>query len=324
MAGSDTQALLEIGPFAEGFRLQTEALRQFHQLAAEIGGSECPVGPMPSEFLQVRRNVFSTFFLGCTRCLVGGDRFLPLYAMVNQCMRAWVTACDNLLDDENKQVLNFAFAGQGARTRAVLTLMLADRVLDRFILDRYGDADLVRRAGVRSLAALVPSALQECEEEVRPVAVLPSAEVLASVHHRKTGRLFAAPLALPIELEHPAAERAAAAVAGVTAFGMACQILDDAKDMAQDIAQGRHNLLVSLVSEDTGSTGWVEAVRREPGGTWESWDRYPRAARQALALARGRFADAFTALERIGITATPGQRRAVVATIHSLLGVPEL
>lgn len=323
MTGPNTLALLEIGPFAEGFRMQLETLATFHRLATEIGGSECPVSPMPTGLLEVRRNVFSTFFLGCTRCLVGGGRYLPLYAMVNQCMRAWVTACDNLLDDENKEVLRFAIAGEGARTRAVLTLMLADRVLDRFLLDRYGDADLVRQVGVRSLAALVPSALQECEEEVRPVAVLPSAEILSSVHHRKTGRLFAAPLALPIELERPAADRAAAAVAGVTAFGLACQILDDAKDMAQDIAQGRHNLLVSLVSEEAGSSVWLEGLRREPSGTWESWDRYPRQARQAEALAEAQFGQAFAALDRIGIAATTAQRRAVVATIRSLLGMPE-
>jgi len=315
--------LLEIGPFAEGFRLQLETLATFHRLAAEIGGSECPVSPLPAGQLESCRNVFSTLFLGCTRCLVGTDRFLPLYAMVNQCMRAWVTACDNILDDENKEVLRFAIAGQGARTRAVLTLMLADRVLTRFILDRYGDADLVRGVGVRSLAALVPSALQECEEEVRPVAVLPPKEVLSSVHQRKTGRLFAAPLALPIELESPAADRAGAAIAGVTAFGLACQILDDVKDMAQDVADGRHNLLVSLVSEAQGSSAWLQDLRRAASGGWDSWERYPQQALRARALAQMQFDRSFAALAGLGIAATPAQRRAVVATIHSLLGVPE-
>ena len=96
--------LLSCPAFLEGLDLQARTIDRFHRLAAEVAGPTCPVLAPPAEAMGIERNFFSTFFLAVTRQLVGPSRFMPLYAMVNQGMRAWVTACDNILDDEYKAV----------------------------------------------------------------------------------------------------------------------------------------------------------------------------------------------------------------------------
>ena len=121
--------LLDRDWFRRAYDLQARTQRVFHRLASRVGGQACPLAPLGRAQVQIERNFFSTLFLVVTGQMVGDSPYLPLYAMVNQAMRAWVTACDNLLDDEYKEVLPFAIQGQGGRVRSVLTLLIADRVL---------------------------------------------------------------------------------------------------------------------------------------------------------------------------------------------------
>ena len=272
--------------------------------------------------MGIERNFFSTFFLAVTRQLVGPSRFMPLYAMVNQGMRAWVTACDNILDDEYKAVFQFGFPESGPRMRSVLTLLLGDRVVTEYISRHYNEPDVLARAGRASLRALVPSALQECAEEQRPVAVLSVEEILADVHKPKTGDLFEVPLALPLALESVETARAESGLTAVGSFGLACQIVDDIKDMADDVAAGRHNLLVSmLVAGSGGDLSPLERLRAEEAG-WESWERFAGVVSEAVEMAMVRFDASFDALAAIGIELSDSQRRAVVACMFALLRVP--
>jgi hypothetical protein len=155
-------------------------------LAGSIVGEACGLRPVPTDSRQIERNFFSTFFLVVTELLTGRSPLLPLYAMVNQGMRAWVTACDNLLDDEYKEIFPFDLPPGRGRTQSVLTLLIADRVLTEFMLDRFDQPELMRTVGRISPRALVPSALQECEEESAYAgAILPPPQILGDV---RTGR----------------------------------------------------------------------------------------------------------------------------------------
>ncbi|MEI6972887.1 MAG: hypothetical protein WCL44_15385 [bacterium] len=87
------------GWFADAFALQVWAQSTFHGIARRVAGESVAAQPAQA-CLTMERNFFSTFFLAVTRQAVGPTRYMPLYAMVNQAMRAWVTACDNILDDE--------------------------------------------------------------------------------------------------------------------------------------------------------------------------------------------------------------------------------
>ena len=179
------QGLLSCPALLAGLQLQAQTIDRFYRLAAEIAGPTCPVLAPPPEATGIERNFFSTFFLAITRQLVGLSRFMPLYAMVNQGVRVRVTACDNILDDEYKAVFQFNFPANGSRMRSVLTLLLGDRVVTENISRHYDEPDVLAEAGRASLRALVPSALQECGEEQRPVAVLSVEEILADIHRHR-------------------------------------------------------------------------------------------------------------------------------------------
>lgn len=311
--------------FAATFRLQVETLERFYGLAGRLSPPTCPIAAPPPALLELRRNVFSTLFLGAISALLPTSRYLPLYAMVNQGMRAWVTACDNLLDDEYKSIFEFQMAGRGPRMRSVLTLMLAERVVNAYILDTYGDPALVQTVGRSTYAALMPSALQECEEEVRPVPVLSVARILDDVHRRKTADLFRAPLALPQELERPDAEAGATVRRALGAFGLACQILDDIKDMPDDVLAGRHSVLVSLAADNRGGdTAWLSDLRRGGDDGWDSADRFPTEHAQAQQLAGEQFDLAFAAFAALGVRVPPAVQHQVIAGLCDILGVAPL
>ena len=308
------------GGLEEALELQVDALTEFHRIGADILGPDRCASDVPPAALRFEKNFFSCLFLAVTRQLVGPSRYMPLYAMVNQGMRTWVTACDNLLDDEDKEVFWFDLPGVGSRTRSVLALLLADRIVSEFVISRYDDAELAQRVGRVSLQALLSSAIQEGEEEHRRGSVLSPAAVLDDIHRRKTGDLFAAPLALPVALENPDPVRARAASEGLQAFGLACQIIDDIKDMPGDIQTGRHNLIVSLVTEAAdGRTDWLTEW---PQHEWTAWERFGATMARAAALAGERFERSFDALGKIGLSLSEVERSAIVASIFGLLKVP--
>lgn len=308
--------------FADTFRLQVEALERFYALANRLSPPDCPIAAPPPALLELRRNFFSTLFLGAIRIVVPDSGYLPLYAMVNQGMRAWVTACDNLLDDEYKSIFEFRIAGNGPRMRSVLTLMLAERVVNAFILEAYGDPALVQTVGRITYAALMPSALQECEEETRPVPVLSVAQILDDVHRRKTADLFCAPLALPRELERAHPDAWAAALRALGAFGLACQILDDIKDMPGDVLAGRHSLMVALVAANRrGDTAWLADLRRQGEVGWDSATHFSAEQAQAQRLAEEQFALAFAGFAALGVQIPAAIQHQVVTGLCEILGV---
>lgn len=310
--------LPDLPGFAEAWRLQQETLALFYNLARDISGPQCPVGDLPREMLDFKRNLFSTLFLAVTRKVVGEDTYMKLYAMVNQGMRAWVTACDNILDNEYKAIFDFAIPGRGPRMRSVLTLMLADRVVQRYVLTCFKDLLLADTVLTTSLGALLPSALQECEEETGSEEILAPQQVLDQIHRRKTADLFAAPLKLPEQLESVPQGRLETARSALMAFGQACQIIDDIKDMALDVQGKRHNLLVSVIHAETHS--WASPRERE----WVAWELFPQAVQTAQRLSRRYFQVAFAALGELGLCLTPHQQEGVMALIYTLLGVVQI
>ena len=304
----------------EAFELQTATQQTFAKLAADIGGQACAVRVPAVGMFGIERNVFSTLFLAVIRAMISDSDRMPLYAMVNQGMRAWVTACDNILDDEYKPIFDFQFPESGPRMRSILTLLLADRVVTNYTAGHYPHA--IEQVARLSLRALMPCALQECAEEQRPVPILPPQVILDDIHKRKTADLFAAPLALPLALETVQGETEQAGLAAVRTFGAACQIIDDIRDMPDDVISGRHNLLVSMQKQQGSHDRWLHALRTEHDNAWTAWDRYPQLAATAASRAMQRFDLAFHAMQQIGIDLSPSQRDIVVRCIFALLKVP--
>lgn len=234
-----------------------QGLAMFWEQAGRIlAGSGIRLNSPPPGYDSLEKNFFSALFLYSYRRGGIEARRRVVYAAVNQCLRAMVTGCDNLLDDEYKMTLDTDLPETGFRFRSVLDIMAADRALFRILLD-FGrkeglDNHLVARAGDVSLRALARSGAQEASEE-GGIVVRPSPEtVLSDVHHYKTGLLFQCVWAVPDVFETLPAEEVEPLKRALYDIGMGCQVLDDLMDVIDDARTRRHNYVASLIRHELG------------------------------------------------------------------------
>ena len=281
----------------------------------------------PADYFTLRRNFFSALFLySYHRAGIPHGRRI-IYAAVNHCLRAMVTGCDNLLDDEYKPTLVTDLPEKGFRFRSVLDIMVADRVLFEILLEACRqnvlDPERVTEASASTLRALTRSGIQEATEEQGIGKVLAPEAILRSVHHFKTGMLFQCPWAVPRLVETTSEEVVSLVTDGLYRIGMGCQIMDDMVDFAADLAKRRHNYIRSIVHhgadpEERGKlAGLLEKNRREPVGGPDLILEFPRALAAATGTARSYLEEGLSALftEDLAFLVPP-----VVETLATLIG----
>lgn len=316
--------LLTLRNAVAALRVHRAALREFHARAARVLEGLCPLRPYERADLAIERNFFSTLFLIALRGAGLPTRRLRFYALVNQCMRAWVTGCDNLLDDEFKSVIPFNLPAGGHRFLSVLTIMVADRVFSGLLRDEMGEgrltAEQAKALSRLTLRALLPSGLQEHEEELGARTILPPDDLMELIHVPKTGMLFEAPITIPERLGEVDPALAARARAGLRAFGLGCQVLDDIVDFERDFAGRRHNLVLSFAVHSNGS--WPP---RSPTHADVSLDTLPVDAGIAKACQRSLefFGDARSQLGPLGFCFSERQWHRLLLGIGARLRVPE-
>lgn len=242
--------LSSCAPWQRALNIQRQTVRSFHHHCEALLGESCPLLPLAQSALSLKRNLFSTLFIMALEAAGVPPAKLPLYALVNQCLRAQVTGCDNLLDDEYKSVIPFNLAGSGIRFRSVLTVMTADLVLGRMLAAEIAAGRMDEHDAQRLLTAvlkvLIPSGIEEHEEESQTAVYIPSVQVmLEQVHYRKTGLLFEAPLRLATFMGATDQAASAQVTQALSVFGIGCQILDDVQDVAADLLAGKHNIVLS-------------------------------------------------------------------------------
>jgi len=316
--------LLTLRNAATALRTHQAALREFHSRAARVLEGLCPLHAYERDDFSIERNFFSTLFLIVLRGAGLPARRVRFYALVNQCMRAWVTGCDNLLDDESKSVIPFDLPEGGHRFLSVLTIMAADRVFSDLLCDEMARQRLTpeqaKALSRLTLRALLPSGLQEHEEELGARAILPPDDLLELIHVPKTGLLFEAPIAVPERLGEVDPALAARARAGLRAFGLGCQVLDDIVDFERDVSACHHNLVLSFAVHSNGS--WR---RRSPTHADVSLAALPvqagiaRACRRSLEF----FGEARTLLAPLGFRLSERQWRRTLLGIAARLRVPQ-
>lgn len=209
---------------------------------------------LPAEWLEWRKNIFSTLFQSVYHLMdIPGPRRM-LYGKLIHLFRIWVTSADNLLDHEDKVVVPLAMPGDARVMRQVVAVMAADRVLAEILNDAVADGVLTpgqRTALAReSLRRLLPSAAQEATEEGGIAARPPPEEVLGTIHRLKTGLLFNVAFVGPEIVEPVSSPRAHRLREGLMDFGLGCQVLDDVRDMARDLLEKRHNYVLSVLAHE--------------------------------------------------------------------------
>ena len=245
--------------------------------------------PLPEEWLSWRKNIFSTLFQSVYHLMEIPAPRRRLYGKLIHLFRIWVTSADNLLDNEDKVVVPIAMPGNARVMRQVVSIMAADRVLQEILneaVDQHVLSPVQRDALSReSLRRLLPSAAQEATEEggiaVRP----PPEEVLQVIHRLKTGLLFNVAFVGPEIVEPIASPRATRLRESLMDFGLGCQVLDDIRDMARDLLEQRHNIVLSsLAHHNPGLLAELQRRAQSPA------DRlYLEAPKTVLPLARQGF-----------------------------------
>ncbi len=330
--------LLNLNLFRKGLKVQQEAVEDFWREAGVLlEGSGIALRPMPRELVGLGRNFFSVMFIAAFMRLGIPAPRLALYARINHCLRSWVTACDNLLDNELKETLLTDLPEQAQVFKSVHTLLVADRIFFRLLLE-------ARKQGVideqemelllhTSLAALSESGREEAEEEGGVDYNLLPDEILNRIHRAKTALLFTAPLAAPRALGdiREGNPTLAQIENGLMHFGLACQIVDDLNDLGQDIEARKYNYLAAhvLYGEDTCErTALQEMLEADSLGERRNdpqlYQQFPRAYAKARAELQQQFRQSLLLLSDAGYPLDGHIGHSLVELLLRLLGHPEI
>lgn len=288
------------------------------------------MGPVPAQTWSMGRNLFSTLFQSVYHLLEIHPARRLLYGKFNHLFRIWVTSADNLLDNEDKVVIPIEMNGSSRVMRQVVSIMLADRIMER-LTSRAVDENVLSReqadlARVRSLQILLPSAAEEASEE-GGISRRPDAEYVHNTIHRlKTGLLFHIPFLGPDNLERNLdKEVLRLCKEGLMDFGLGCQILDDVRDMARDLLEARHNyVLSSICAEHPLYADSLENIRSEISEESDIHALFPDAVHPAAERAMGLLCGGLLSLGQAGLGIDRASATAMSLGMFETLGVGEL
>jgi len=206
---------------------------------------------LPRGLVYVQKNIFSILFLSIYNSLGIPEERRLIYGIINHSIRGLVTAADNILDDEYKEMLPFDLPEKGKKFKSIMHILLFDRFLFKTVDNAVGekifkakDAWAIQKA---ILAAMVPIGEEEAGEEGGVEEIMTPEDILSKVHKHKGGDLLRLAFAAPRLLEKEMSEKVKAADDGVYKIGMALQIIDDLVDLYEDVDARKHNYLVSSV-----------------------------------------------------------------------------
>jgi len=198
-----------------------------------------------------QRNIFSILFLAVYRAIgIPAERRL-IYGVINHAVRGIVTGTDNLLDDEYKEMLPLRFPADATRFKSVMHILLFDRflfqIVEEAVRKRVFPEEHRQLIQHKIFQAMVPIGDEEASEEKGVSAILPPAEILASVHMYKGGNLLRLAFVAPRLVEKGLFAPLEAADGGIYRIGMALQVIDDLTDFYDDLRDRRHNYLLSSI-----------------------------------------------------------------------------
>ena len=315
---------------------QKEVIHLFWRKAQPLlEGSGIHLKPLPTSWTSLRHNYFSVLFIAIFFVLEIPLQRLMLFSGLNHCLRSWVTACDNLLDNELKEIIVTDLPENAHTFKSVHTLLLTDRIFFSFLLEAVEAGTISRDEMVRllniSLTAISASGREEAEEE-GGVEDAPSPEhILHRVHVAKTGQLFASPLSAPlalgdIDLKNPTVSQMKE---GLLAFGLGCQILDDISDLGTDLHDRKYNYLASLIQHGsvkhekellvTFRSGTPGKDSRQLTGLYQ---QFPEASEKAFTEATRQLRRALTLLSEAGLPLSPLNREMFIKILVKLFHHP--
>jgi len=284
----------------------------------------------PNPLRYAQRNIFSILFLAIYKAIgIPVERRL-LYGVINHAIRGIVTGTDNLLDDEYKEMLPLRFPERATRFKSVMHILLFDRflfsVMDDAVQQQMLAAEQRQLVQQKIFQAMVPIGEEEATEEGGVHEILSPQEILESIHVHKGGNLlrlaFVAPRLVEQELFIPLEE----ADLGIYRIGLALQVIDDLTDFYEDIADRRHNYLVSSIRFE-GTAAEQQQLQALFDGEIEKnpvEDLYQESVRRVMHRAIGEALAGFSQLETSGFWLGRKDALRLIRYLFRLRGVGKL
>lgn len=333
---SEFDFLLKINTFHKSLGIQKTVLSDYWASAEKVlYGSGITLKPLPKKWLTLKHNYFSVLFITLYHILGIPNERIQLYARINHCMRAWVTACDNILDNELKELILTDLPEDAHVFKSVHTVLVTDRIFFMFLREAVSSKTISENELEvllnSSLSALTASGIEEAEEESGVDYSLSPDEILNSVHDAKTGQLFTSPLAAPFILGdiQESDEKAAWAKEGLHTFGLACQVLDDLSDLGIDVAYRKNNYMASVITHNNNISErnkFDQLLESDPQDLEKRIDLYqefPEAARFTLDKSLSLYHKALTLLCDAGLPLDIAKRESFVKILLKLFGFPK-
>ncbi|MDD5758869.1 MAG: class 1 isoprenoid biosynthesis enzyme [Desulfobulbaceae bacterium] len=281
------------------------------------------------QYLQ--KNFFSSLFLSIYTALGIPSQRRQLYGQINHCIRGLVTACDNLLDDEYKELLPFNFPEPAIRFKSVMHLLCLDRILEKIARQAVLD-DLISQNDLEPLLdtifqAMVPIGAEEAMEEGGITEILSPKAVLDSVHMYKGGKLLCLAFTAPLLLESKQTELLRLAETGIYQIGMALQVIDDLTDFYEDIQNQNHNYLLSMIHHagDKNEQQRLSAILQEKGRNEKAIESlFTNTVKKVMAQAIGEALAGFASLEAAGYWYKEKQAITIIRFLFTIRGVGHL
>ncbi len=277
-----------------------------------------------------QKHFFSILFLAIYRAVgVAPERRL-FYGVLNHAIRGIVTATDNLLDDEYKEVLPLRFAPEATRFKSVMHILLFDRFLARVTEQAAKDGLIGEEERSRLqqgiFAALVPIGAEEASEEGGVRTVLTPQEIVAGIHVHKGGDLLRLAFVAPRLVETERAAAIGQADLGVFRIGMALQVIDDLTDFYEDIRDRRHNYLVSAVVHEGTAEERLRYDSLQPGAGERPpvAEAYAESVSRVMGRAVGEALAGFDLLAEAGFWLDRRRSLELIRYLFKLRGVPQL
>ncbi len=328
--------LLTVDVFKISLDKQKEVIRDFWKKAGHVlADTGVELKPIPRKWLSLKHNYFSVLFIVIFHVLDIPPQRLKFYAGINHCLRTWVTACDNLLDDELKELLVTDLPEYAKVFKSVHTVLVADRIF--FLLLREGvQGGIITEDELEVMLNNTMMAMSECgreeaeEESGVDYSVSPQ-EILNDIHMAKTGRLFTSPLAAPIALGDISLTdvKVKTVHEGLSSFGLGCQIIDDLSDLGMDVYKRKHNYLASVIMNSRDGTEKQKFMQLLDNAHLVKNDIYlyqqfSRGSQVAMAESTKHFEKALDLLCRAGLPLDKSKRRMFIKTLLTILGHPKL
>ncbi len=232
------------------FEIQKRCIEKFNEITSLIFDNNVFIPGRGNNKIKLADNIFSTLFIAVSATLGLTDEELEFYAVLNHCLRTLVTGCDNIFDSEYKEVIPLSLPGSGTIFKSVLHIIAAEKIISHILIENINSGIITSaKAGVISKAALsviMPSGVEEHEEEtgVRWTDT-DAGDVIENILYRKTGVLFEAPVKLIQAGEGLSDHAVALQCSALASFGIACQLLDDVMDTAEDLYNKKNNAVAS-------------------------------------------------------------------------------